>query len=269
MTTPSVQPAALQQAALQIWIEATVEQLTLAKPFYPMPRVCDEGQNALRSAVSSVNNALLTASVMNRVEKRSKGKAVQGQYTAAAQDALRAALLFAGAGLDQALKRLVADTLPVLVEHDNQVDEKFQKFAEIAISHEEGVSPRKLVGLLMGRGDTPREILVNQWVRTLTDGSAQSADRVSELSSVLGVTKGDLRKRVAPTPARSSKLELAFAARNQISHELDLTKPAAEARVRLERIRRIRKVEELSQHAKECLQVTQLIINDVAVRIPS
>ena len=72
---------------------------------------------------------------------------------------------------------------------------------------------------------------------------------------------------MTPTPAKSSKLEEAFSARNEIAHELDVTDPEAETRKRLERIRRPRSVTSVRAYVVEMLDVTQLIINDVASRL--
>ena len=57
--------------------------------------------------------------------------------------------------------------------------------------------------------------------------------------------------------------------RNQIVHELDVTNPADRARKALEEIRRYRTVKEITAMCQELLNVTQDIVNDVAVRLGS
>jgi hypothetical protein len=65
------------------------------------------------------------------------------KWTAQAQDSLRSAILFAGAGLDRALKLLVESSLRTLVQIDSDVLNKFEAFSEQLISDDAGtVSPR-------------------------------------------------------------------------------------------------------------------------------
>jgi len=103
-------------------------------------------------------------------------------------------------------------------------------------------------------------------VASLTKTSAQSAERVSEIASALGVVNKDLRKRLTPQ-GKKSPLETAFVARNEIAHELDITVASAEVRQALERIRRERTFNEIWAHCFEILNATQLIVNDVVERL--
>lgn len=255
-------------------VASTIVEESKVKPFDlvvldPLPEQCRHAQEALVAAQRSSQNGLFTALVMNRVDKASRGASMQGAYGDIAQDALRAALLFAGAGLDQALKRLVTFALPSLVESDQQAHDKFEQWAQRAMAHPEtgGVDPRRLVELLLGTGATPRDVLVGRYVRALTANSAQSVERVDELAAALGVKDGVIRRRVAPGTATSA-LKSAFSARNDISHELDLTEAVA-SRARFERRRRSRSFSSMWDHSNQCLEVTQLVINDVGSRLPS
>jgi hypothetical protein len=63
------------------------------------------------------------------------------------------------------------------------------------------------------------------------------------------------------------RMSRSFTVRNQISHELDLTEAPPAARARFERRRRSRTFGDMWDHANECLQVTQLIVNDVGTRL--
>lgn len=230
--------------------------------------LCREAQNTLRAAIESAGSALWIGAVVNRMLKVSDRKAVRGMWATPAQDNLRAAVLFAGAGLDRALKRLAEDALPVLITFDQEVNNKLSTFAKGSITDKEGVSAEQLVEILLHEGTSPRDILARRWTYDLASHSAQSAGRVSEFASALGITDANLRKRVSQSSGkRLSPLEEAFAARNEIAHELDVTQPAAETRQKLERIRRRRSVGEMRGHVIEMLDVTQLIVNDVASRL--
>ena len=227
-----------------------------------------EVQVAIGAARSSAESAIAMAFTMNSLRKTAEGKAVRGKFTSEAVDCLRSALLFCGAGLDTALKRLVAEALPLLVKSDQGVSKKLSDFAETQIGDVEGaVRAKDLVRVLLGEGKNPREIMVGRWIYALESNSAQSADRVSEIVGALGVVDGDLRKRIGPTKTRSSLLEKAFSARNEIAHELDVTKPAEAARKRLENIRRYRNVDDITSLCGELLDVTQCIVNDVIRRM--
>jgi hypothetical protein len=226
-----------------------------------------EAQNALRAAIESCDSALSTGTTINRLSKASRGKQPRGKWGTEAQDLLRAALLFAGAGCDRSLKRLAEETLPRFIVSDPGTVTRLSEFASAAITDKVGaVDAKQVIALLMSTGQTPRDVLLIRWVTSLTRSSAQSAERVSEIASALGVVDKELRKRLTPQ-GKKSALENAFVARNEIAHELDVTVPQAEVRQALERIRRERAFNEVWGHCYEILESTQLIINDVAARL--
>lgn len=206
---------------------------------------------------------------MNRMDKLARGVSPSGNYSDTAQDSLRAALLFAGAGLDQALKRLVNFGLPSLTSSDDLAREKFEQWALKAVTHPDtgGVDPKQLVALLLGTGATPRDVLIGRYTQALTASSAQSAKRVEDLATALGVKSANIRKRCKSDG--NTALRAAFTVRNEISHELDLTDAPLTSRARFQRRRNSRAFGSMWDHANECLQVTQLIINDVGARLPA
>lgn len=256
---------------------AAIEALSVGDGFTfaglsePAPRALElfpEVQVAVQAARASSVAAISMAYSMNTLRKIAEGKAVSGKFTAEAQDCLRSALLFSGAGLDTALKRLAAEAIPILVVADRDVAHRLEEFAEHEISDPSGgASPKELIRLLLGAGETPRDVMVRRWIDRLERESAQSAARVTEIASALGVTDATLRKRIAQTKNRSTTLEKAFAARNEIAHELDVTKPEEAARKRLESIRRYRNVDAIIAMCREILDVTQDIVNDVVERV--
>jgi len=56
-----------------------------------------------------------------------QGEGRRGRLSHDEQNLIRAALAFAGAGLDSALKQLVRDTLPILIESELGVERMFKK----------------------------------------------------------------------------------------------------------------------------------------------
>lgn len=247
----------------------TTELDGISEPHETLSKSMPEVQNAIRAAQESTWSAMWMATIMNRLIKTDEEKSMRGNYAEPAVDSLRSALLFASAGLDVSLKRLVDHALPRLVDSDANVDAGFQKWATARIgSADGGVDLRALVDVLLARGRTGRETLINSWCKELTRDSAQSAERVRELAQALGVTDPAIRKRLEPGKAgRRTTLQLAFEARNLIAHELDVTNPRAETRQPLERIREYRSKAKIAKWCVELLDVTQDIANDVAVRI--
>ncbi|WP_147359934.1 hypothetical protein [Clavibacter lycopersici] len=235
-----------------------------AQAFSKVPEV----QVAIQAARESATAAIRMAYTMNGLRKASNGRDPRGRFTVEAQDCLRSALQFSGAGLDTALKRLVEEALPLLIDVDENVLKKLQEYSEKMLSDNSGgVNPKQLVQLLLGAGSSPRDIMLGRYIYDLRSSSAQSADRVSELAGACGVTDGVLRKRIASTKNKNSLLERAFTARNQVAHELDVTKPKEAARASLESIRRYRNVDDIVKMCQEMLDVTQDIVNDVMKRI--
>lgn len=270
-STPKAPSRFTQGAAADLLSESLIETaLDVVPNAHPAVAVLfPEVQNAIWAAQDSAGSALLLASVTNRLIKTVDNKSLQGRWANPAVDLLRSALLFASAGLDTSLKRLVKHGLPLLLDVDPRVESQFQKWAADAMSGGQngGLDPKALVRVLMTKGVSPRDSLLSSWIYELTDGSAQSAERVDALASALGVTDATLRARTSSPKNSKTVLQYAFTARNQIAHELDVTDPTAETRQRLERIRRYRRLADISLWSSELLEVTQLITNDVAERL--
>lgn len=202
-----------------------------------------EVQNAIRAATESDQFARWIAGVINKPLRTANEKSQSGRWTAPAVDSLRSALMYASAGLDVSLKHLVKHASPELPEHDGIVEDRFQKYTEAKIRAGQpgGIDPKAVIRVLITKGESPRDSLMGAWVYDLTDGSAQSADRVGELAQELGIRNGALKKRIGPARAPSkTTLQGAFEARNLIAHELDATNPNAQIRRPLENIRQYR-----------------------------
>lgn len=240
----------------------------ISEPSPAAEALLPEVQNAIRAAKESADSAIAVAQLINRLLKLSEGKSTKGLWHPAAVDSLRSALLFASAGLDTSLKTLVKHSLPQLANCDERVDAQFRKWAEKSVGDIDtgAVKAKELIQILLTAGVTPRDSLMSSWVYSLTGGSAQSAERVTELAQALGATNDSLRKRTTPGKTRT-KLQEAFDARNEIAHELDVTDPEAGVRKPLEKIRRYRSETNVSEWCRELLDVTQLVTNDVAERL--
>ncbi|MFH9677935.1 hypothetical protein [Streptomyces globisporus] len=213
----------------------------------------DKAQRFLASAYDSVEAVLANLEIV-RVARRQEDGDLRGRLASNEEDLLRAALTFAGAGIDSALKQLIRDTLAVLVPINKDAASKFQTHAEARLSHEQAP---KLLARYLTSGD-PRQALIDDYVYELTGSSLQSTEQVQKVAGALGVTDAKLRKRIG-------ELKPLFVARNEIVHELDLKAPEKPGD-RHRRIRYIAKTKEMTHHG---LETTQQIVNAVAKSLGS
>ena len=147
---------------------------------------------------------------MRGVRRGEAGGPLHGRLTSAEEDLLRAALVFTGAGLDATLKRLIRDTLPALLESNEQAHRKFEDFAVKQLGGAEAVDGKVLARYIVA--SNPRERLIEDYIYDLTGSSLQSAEQVDLTAGALGINSGPLRAEI-------NGLRDLFVARNQVSHE--------------------------------------------------
>lgn len=210
----------------------------------------ETAQRFLASAYDSVGAVLGTLETIRGLRKLETGD-VRGRLTAAEEDLLRAAIVFAGAGLDSMLKQLLRDSLSALLEMNADANRKFEQFAEQRITAIDVADPRMVARYLTAA--SPRDRLIEDYLYALTGSSLQSADQVQLTVSALGITDATLRKRI-------TGLRNVFVARNEISHELDLRRPERPG----DRARRSRGMQATADLCHEALEVGQLIVNAAA-----
>ena len=225
-----------------------------------MPAAAVGAQNFLDSARVSVESALSAARLQRAVRLAWEGKAQNGRYSESDQDLLRAGLLFAGAGCDSALKRLLRDALGEVVGTNDDAEALLVSFAEQHIAPKEGAVDRSALAKLF-LAERPRDALVDSYINFLTGGSLQSAEKVREVPRALGIVDRHFMKRLDPA---SSKLRQMFIARNEIIHQLDLRDPDAQSRGIHAHKREARSVSDVRDWATEALGCCQFIINAVA-----
>lgn len=206
-------------------------------------------QRFLTSAYDSVDAVLGTLDTIRQL-RRQQGGDIRGRLTSNEEDLLRAAVVFTGAGLDSTLKQLIRDTLPVLLQHNEQAHTKFETFAVERLGTAEIADPKMLARYLTSAN--PRERLIEDYVYDLTGSSLQSAEEVQKVAGALGIDDGPLRQRIG-------NLRSLFVARNEISHELDLQRLERPG----DRTRRSRRMGSTQNLCQEGLEVSQLIVNAV------
>lgn len=209
----------------------------------------ETAQRFLASAYDSVDAVLQTLRTVRQLRRDQTGD-IRGRLTSSEEDLLRAAIVFTGAGLDATLKQLIRDTLPILLECNQQAHYKFEAFAADRLGTAE-IAEAKMIARYLTSPD-PRGRLIEDYVYELTGSSLQSAEEVQKTAGALGIEDEALRRRI-------NSLRPIFVARNEISHELDLQRPGRSG----DRTRRTRRIEPTKALCQEGLEVGQLIVNAV------
>jgi len=175
-------------------------------------------QRYLASAYDSVASLIATTYPALRAQREGS----RGRLTHAEQDLFRAAVVFAGAGVDAVLKEALRSCVPIQIDASPQAREKYVDFVVRHIQDGQAMDARRLARLLIQ--DSPGDALRNAYVESLTGSSLQSQEQVLTSLAALGLhEERDLFK-----DARA--LNALFRTRNQIAHEMDMTPAAVQGR---------------------------------------
>lgn len=208
----------------------------------------------LLDAVKVLNAAADTAtSFLTAFDTLREGK--RGAPTDAEQDLLRAMLVFASAGLDACVKQLVSDALPAVIECDRGAAAQLADYAK-------GLLRRPESGLEFGistlaetlTSSSPRSYLVGRLVRETTSSSLQSRDQLFRVAAYFGIEGVKIHDE-------PKKLDVLFAARNQIAHEMDIKLDGAR------RKRRSRNKNDLKRYVRVVLEVGRRFIEAVEEKL--
>lgn len=134
------------------------------------------------------------------------------------QDLLRAALVFAAAGLDSCIKELIRDSLKSLSKIDDGVQQEFEIFVQRQLRGEledtDGIYGYKFLASVLASSH-PQSKLLNEYVYYLIGTSLQSVEQLFKAYKALGIET----KFIVDNKA---KLVTIFDVRNKIIHELDI-----------------------------------------------
>jgi hypothetical protein len=137
----------------------------------------------------------------------------KGTPTDHEQDLLRAALIFAAAGLDSMVKQLVRDALRVVLSKEKGAQIQFSEFVQARLKRKEPIDIRYLAEALVA--DKPSEYLSAELLRELTTNSLQSKDQLLSVATNFAIPAAELT-------SNPNDLKKVFDARNQIAHEMDI-----------------------------------------------
>ena len=160
------------------------------------------------------------------VEFRRGEGATRGRLTDEEHDLRRAAIVFAGAGLDAVAKQILTDASHALITGAFLATAQGRHFltkvnravrASLGDTTPEGISARAdrlLLARLLMSGDALRD-MCSDIAGDMTGGSFQSVERLREVCNVFGLDATSV------VDSRKERLQAALEARNQIVHEMD------------------------------------------------
>lgn len=209
--------------------------------------VCDHARDSVRDFTTAFEIIRST---------RGQGRGRTGH---AEQDQLRAALVFAAAGLDSTLKELIREALPFLVVSDGAVKRELETFVARQIRGEGGEPEAnygtKFLAKILTADSLPILGIIEQYVLELTGSSLQSADQVMKTLRALGVNPDRIVSNIP--------LKAIFSIRNQIIHELDVNLRAQQGK----RNRNDRSRDEMTKYSNMLLDIAQGTIDAVKSKL--
>lgn len=180
--------------------------------------LCALPSNPLNSALISSYSILERASdsadaLFRAFETVRSARGAKGNATDHEQDLLRAAFVFASAGLDSMVKQLVRDTLHLVIEKDLGAQAQFAAYVQSRLRRADQIDLRFLAETLAAPTITAH--LKSELVKDLTSGSLQSKDELLRVAAYFAIRADEVTKN-------PKELQTVFHARNQIAHEMDI-----------------------------------------------
>jgi hypothetical protein len=212
-------------------------------------------QRYLATAYDSVAGLIGTTYPALRAQRTGS----RGRLTDAEHDLFRAAVVFAGAGVDAVLKEALRSCVPIQIEASPQAREKYIDFVVRHIQDGQSLDARRLAHLLTE--GSPGDALRSAYVDSLTGSSLQSQEQVLITLAALGLhDERDLFKD-------AKALNALFRTRNQIAHEMDLTRQAVLGR--RGRTRHERAQTAYIEMCHDALDYCQRVLNRLAAEVNS
>jgi hypothetical protein len=193
---------------------------------------------------------------------RQRRRATGGALTDAEQDLLRAMLVFAAAGLDSLLKRLIRDALHSLAARDVAVQAELETFVTRQIRPDpevatgDATSGRRFIAKVLV-AQVPLARITEEYIRDLTGESLQSAEQLFRAAKALGLAEKALG-------VDAKRMKGIFDSRNQIIHEMDIHLDAKDKQARK---RRSRTIDDMLDDANCLLEVGKRVIAAVEAKL--
>ena len=182
-----------------------------------------------------------------------KARKARGTATDHEQDLLRAALVFATAGLDSCVKQLIQDTLQIIIANNEDAHRNFTAYVRSKLRRLDSQATQFLAEAIAA--DAPVRHIQEQLVAELTRSSLQSHAQILKVAAHFAI----------PTAEVCGDLEMlkkVFYARNQIAHEMDILLGQPN------RSRRQRREEDMKEYAAFVLATALAFYTAVEKRLP-
>jgi hypothetical protein len=171
-------------------------KLSLLPAYSILERTCESAE------------AFFTSFATVRKARKAKGTATDHE-----QDLIRAALMFAAAGLDSMIKHLAQEPLHIVISKDKGAHAEFAKFVQSRLSKADNIDVKFLAEAITAQ--SPFDHLKRELTKELTASSLQSKDQVLRAAAFFAIPAEEITNN-------PSELKTVFDARNQIAHEMDI-----------------------------------------------
>ncbi|MCL7496075.1 hypothetical protein M8I34_32420 [Streptomyces sp. MCA2] len=207
----------------------------------------------LTAAHQSVQGVFDGLALVRSAKQQASGRDARGRLGRDETDLLRAAIVFTSSGLDASCKRLLRDTVPLLIEGNADAARKFNDYVKLELA--EGPSAPLADAIL---SPTPREEMIRLYVAARTKASFQgSGDLKSRLRDTLGITNAQI------SHTRLKQLDDFFKARNAIVHDLDYEDPSSSRGT----ARNTRDLAGVRQQCDDALALVSEVISQTAANV--
>jgi len=213
-----------------------------------LPPVPEDSQ--FYSEFSIIGRTVDAVNSFYSVYKSGRTGARGGPSTHAQQDLYRAMLIFACAGLDIFVKQLIRTKLAKLIAADKKAEGKFKEHVKRGLGKNDKEVLNTVALALIDRN--PREILLADYLESMTSDSLQSVEELFKVSDASGLDA----KSIFDSEKRNL-LKDAFTVRNQIIHEMDIVVAYEGSKKTGHRTRRQRRADMMEKHTRAILDLAQ------------
>jgi len=179
----------------------------------------------IKSRVKILKDSLLilsytqavSESFLNAYINLRKGK--RGGTSDIEQDLLRAMLVFAAAGLDSMIKKLIKDVLKTAIDLNDEIKMQLENFTIQKLKTKDADLGQQILDIKFISSvitdHSPRNVLIKKWIEDLTSGSLQSKEELFKVAAAFAIKPEEIIENM-------KKIESVFKIRNQIVHEMDI-----------------------------------------------
>ena len=203
-----------------------IKKLSITEKNTKNSLLTDESYDILKKSQETCEHFLSIYDILNK----SKGKPTDKN-----QDLLRAMLVFSSSALDVVLKSLIRSNLRNAIKKKKISKENFNKFVKRNVGGNRSSTNRFYIDLEFLANslseENPRVFLIQKYIEDTISGSLQSKPKIIEIGKKFGF---DIEKE---TKIKINEYDIIFKTRNEIIHQMDISKDEKNTRKRIQRKR--------------------------------